>query len=290
MILVATCDQLDHPTPSIDLLLKALQSRGLDAEHKAWRTTSVGDFAAAELVLPLCFWDHHGALAHFIDWVDAVETAGGRLINHPEILRWNFRKTYLLELQRAGLSVPPTIHLDQVDGGKVERLMLQREWGSVVVKPVSGQDGHGLVKLEVDERDRWPVLSFPGQEALVQAFQPDIETFSETTVTFFAGEFSHAVRRIPAQAEWRANRQFGVKVEAAAVSDDVVADAKQFLTCVPGHPLYARVDGIVRPDGFVLMELELIDPYLYLEFAPRRAADTLARLLAGLVNDSRRCS
>jgi glutathione synthase/RimK-type ligase-like ATP-grasp enzyme len=290
MIVVATCDQLDHPTPSIDLLLKALRSRGLDAEHKAWRTTSVGDFAAAELVLPLCFWDHHGALAHFIERVGAVESAGGRLLNHPEILRWNFRKTYLLEVQRAGLSVPPTVHLNQVDGGKVERLMRQREWDSVVVKPVSGQDGHGLVKLEIDERDRWPDLSFPGQEALVQAFQPDIATFGETTLTFFAGEFSHAVRRVPAQAEWRANRQFGVQVEAVSVTDNVVADAKHYLACVPGHPLYARVDGIVRPDGFLLMELELIDPYLYLEFAPGRAADTLARLIAELVNDSCRGS
>lgn len=283
MILIATCDQLDHPTPSIRLLLDALHARGLDADHKAWRSTSVSEYAAADLVLPLCFWDHHGALAHFLDWVDAVALAGGRLINHPEILRWNFRKTYLLELERAGLPVPPTTHLGKVEAGKVERLMREKDWATAVVKPVSGQDGHGLVRLEIDERARWPDLSFPGQEALVQAYQPEIETLGETTLTFFAGEFSHAVKRLPAQRDWRANRQFGVQLAAVSVSDDVIADAKRYLDRAPGCPVYGRVDGIVRPDGFLLMELELIDPYLYLEFAPPHATETLATLLAELL-------
>ena len=148
---------------------------------------------------------------------------------------------------------------------------------------MSGQDGYGLLRLEIAERDRWPDLSFPGQEALVQAFQPEIETLGETTLTFFAGEFSHAVKRRPAQRDWRANRQFGVQLEPVWVADKVIADAKRYLRHAPGSPVYGRVDGIVRPDGFLLMELELIDPYLYLEFAPKRATDTLALLLAELV-------
>ena len=280
MILIATCDQLDHPTPSIELLLNALAARGMEAGHKAWRQTSVCVFAAADLVLPLCFWDHHGALAHFIDWVDEVTAAGGRLINTPDILRWNFRKTYLLELAQARLPVPPTVHLRNPDADRVERLMGERGWPDAVVKPVSGQDGHGLVRLRLEERADWPDLSYPRQEALVQAFEPTIEAFGETTLTFFAGEFSHAVRRLPAHNEWRANRQFGVQLEPVAVADTEIAEAKRILDHVPGRPLYGRVDGILRPDGFILMELELIDPYLYLEFASEAATERLAALLA----------
>ncbi len=279
MILVATCDQFDHPTPSLEVLLKAVRSKGVQADHRSWRQTRVTDFAAADLVLPICFWDHHGALQHFVRWVDAVEAAGGRLINSPDILRWNFRKTYLLELLRAGLPVPPTVHIKDIDTHKVEQLMRTENWPSVVIKPVSGQDGHDIVKLSIEEREHWPDLYFPQQEALVQVFQPEITAFGETTLTFIDGKFSHAVQRHLRAGEWRANRQFGAEFEAITVSESTIDEAKRFLDLVPGEPVYARADGIIRPHGFVLMELELIDPYLYLEIAPPSAAETFAKTL-----------
>ena len=284
MILVATCDAFEHPTPSLDRLLQAINSQGVRAEHRAWRRTPVKDFAAADLVLPLCFWDHHGALQYFLRWVDAVEAAGGRLINSPDILRWNFRKTYLLDLLQAGLAVPPTVHIPDIDTSKVAQVMRTEQWPSVVIKPVSGQDGHDMVKLQLEDREQWPDLYVPQQEALVQAFQPDITTFGETTLTFFEGEFSHAVQRHLRAGEWRANQQFGVEVEAITVSEATIEAAKRYLDLVPGRPVYARADGIVRPHGFMLMELELIDPYLYLEIAPAHAAEKLAKALTDRLN------
>ncbi len=279
MILVATCDAFDHPTPSLDVLLKVIREKGVRAEHRTWRHTPVKDFAVADLVLPICFWDHHGALQHFLRWVDAVEAAGGRLINTPEILRWNFRKTYLLDVIQAGLPVPPTVYIEDIDTYQVESVMRAESWDTVVIKPVSGQDGHDIVKLSLEERVHWPDLYVPQQEALVQVFQPDIIEFGETTLTFFEGEFSHAVRRNLRAGEWRANRQFGAQVEAVTVSQEMINEATRYLDVVPGHPVYARVDGIVSPHGFMLMELELIDPYLYLEITSIQAAEKLAKAL-----------
>jgi hypothetical protein len=42
--------------------------------------------------------------------------------------------------------------------------------------------------------------------------------------------------------------------------------AAHVLTAVAEKPLYARVDGISRGGAFLLMELELIEPNLFLEF------------------------
>ena len=254
-ILVATCDELDHPTPSLALLLNAIRSRGAQAEHKSWRRTPAEEFARADLVLPICFWDHQGALLHFLRWVDEVETAGGNLINPPDILRWNFRKTYLLELLQAGLSVPPTSHVTDINPQKVERVMRSENWPSVVVKPVIGQDGHEIVKLRIGQRANWPSLRFPGQEALVQVFQPDITEFGETTLTFFEGKFSHAVQRHLRAGEWRANRQFEARAEAITVSEAVIQQARRYLSVVPGNPVYARADGIVRPQDLCFWSL-----------------------------------
>lgn len=286
MIFIATCDAFNHPTPSLDVLLKAIRSKGVQAEHKSWRRTPVQDFIVADLVLPLCFWDHYGALQYFLPWVDAIEAAGGRLINTPDMLRWNFRKTYLLELLEAGLAVPPTVHITEIDAPKVEQVMRTEHWPAVVIKPVSGQDGHEMVQLQIAARAHWPDLYFPQQEALGQVFQPEITACSETTLTFIDGEFSHAVQRHVCAGDWRANRQFGARVEAITVSEALIEEAKRYLESVPGHPVYARIDGIARPQGFLLMELELIDPYLYLEMAPPNAAEQLAQALIHRLHES----
>jgi hypothetical protein len=36
------------------------------------------------------------------------------------------------------------------------------------------------------------------------------------------------------------------------------------MVAVPGNPLYARVDGVERDGRLMLMELELIEPHLFL--------------------------
>lgn len=278
MIVIATCDQFDHPTPSLEVLLQSLKDHGAAAAHKPWKTTPIEEFAAADLVLPLCFWDHHGALRHFLDWINALEQRNVRVCNHPDILRWNFRKTYLLDLQGQNLATPETLHISEISSNKIASAMDQRDWPQAVVKPVSGQNGQDVIMLKSTERETWVLPKYPGGEALLQAFQAEITELGETTLTFIDGEYSHAVRRNLRPGEWRANLQFGTEPEAVNVSAKTVSQARRYLDAVPGTPLYARVDGLDRASGFILMELELIDPYLYFEFAPQ-GAEMLAKAL-----------
>jgi len=119
--------------------------------------------------------------------------------------------------------------------------------------------------------DEWPT-----GDARLQDYQEDIGALGETTMTFIDGAFSHAVRRVLKPGEWRANAQYGTTYERVAVSRDVIDTAQTYIDFLPQAPLYARVDGLVRSNGFMLMELELIDPYVYLEFAPG-SADVMAR-------------
>lgn len=277
MILIATCSEYPHPTPNLEALISALRSAGTEADHLPWKTTQLEAFAAASAVLPLCCWDYYDDPVRFLDWIEALEARGTRLINSPTLLRWNFRKTYLLELATAGLAVPQTFHLPDATRETIERRMEENGWRTAVLKPVSSQSGHGVEKLHWAERDRWSIDVMSG-DVLLQEYQDDIGALGETTLTFIDGHFSHAVRRVLKSGEWRANTQYGTTYERAEPDHATVEAARRYLDVLPETPLYARVDGLVRPDGFMLMELELIDPYLYCEFASG-SADTFAQAL-----------
>jgi glutathione synthase/RimK-type ligase-like ATP-grasp enzyme len=274
MILMATCSEYPHPTPNLEALLGALKAQGMEAAYLPWKTTSLETFAAADAVLPLCCWDYYDDPGRFLAWIDAIEARDMRLLNPPGLLRWNFRKTYLLEMAAAGLAVPRTIRLADASRKAVAQVMEQEGWRTAVLKPVSSQNGHGIQKLEWADRAQWPVEGATG-DMLVQEFQEDIGALGETTMTFIDGAFSHAVRRVLKAGEWRANPQYGITYERVEVSRAVIDTAQAYVDCLPQTPLYARVDGLVRSTGFMLMELELIDPYLYLEFAPG-SADVMA--------------
>jgi len=271
MILIATCSEYPHPTPNLEALVSALRAQGMEAAYLPWKTTPLETFIATDAVLPLCCWDYYDDPGRFLAWIDALEAQGTRLLNPPELLRWNFRKTYLLELAAGGLAVPKTFHLPEASGEIIAQRMETEGWSVAVVKPVSSQSGHGVRKIDQSNTDQWPT-----GEVLLQDFQADIGALGETTMTFIDGAFSHAVRRVLKPGEWRANAQFGITYERVEVSRDVIETAQAYVDFLPQTPLYARVDGLVRPSGFTLMELELIDPYLYLEFAPG-SADVMAR-------------
>jgi glutathione synthase/RimK-type ligase-like ATP-grasp enzyme len=277
MILIATCSEYPHPTPNLEALLNALKAQGMEAAHRPWKTTPLEIFAAAEAVLPLCCWDYYDDPERFLGWIDALEDRGARLLNPPDILRWNFRKTYLLEMAAAGLAIPKTIHLPEASRAAIAHAMERQGWGMAVLKPVSSQNGHGIHRLNWTDRAQWSFEGTTG-EALLQEYQEDIGALGETTLTFIDGAFSHAVRRVLKAGEWRANPQYGITYERVEVGRDVIDTARSYLGLLPQTPLYARVDGLVRPSGFMLMELELIDPYLYLEFAPG-SADVMAKAL-----------
>lgn len=278
MIVFATCNRFPDPTPSLDRLLQALRGQGMEAAWHPWNHADQRPFRAADLVLPLCCWDYQPEVARFGAWIDAVEAAGTPLLNTAALLRWNLRKTYLLDLAAAGLTVPRSFHLPAATPAAIDALLRREGWQSAVLKPVSGQGGEGVLKLDLAKRDAWDLGDHLRAEAILQAFHPEIIGLGEITLTFVEGNFSHAVRRRLRPGEWRANHQYGVSAEAAEVGPDLIWAARRYLDAAPALPFYARVDGLARPEGFLLMELEAVEPYLYFELVPGAAERFAAAL------------
>lgn len=274
MLTITTCRSYPEAPETLAGLISALHRRGVATCIDIWQNEPLTTF-----LLPLCAWDYALEPQRFEHWLDKAVQAGSRFINSPQLMRWNMNKRYLCRLAEQGADVIPT-ETAAAQTGAVRRIMETHAWHEAVLKPAIGQSGRHVVRVRYDETmPDW--ANYP-YGVVVQPFISDIESAGETALVFFNGSFSHAVRRQPPSGEWRANSAYGVSVSAVVPSEYAVRTAEKVLARLPEMPVYARVDGTLLAEGrFLLNELELIEPALYLHTdknAPSRFADILASM------------
>lgn len=275
-IVLVTGAELPAPDVESPLLVAALAEHGLEAEIHAWDEGYAWE--QARLVVCRTPWDYFGRAAEFLDWADGV-AARTRLENPAPLVRWNAHKSYLRELAAAGVPVVPTTVLPR--GASVpEQAAALAGGGEFVVKPAIG--GGGLGARQGNGAD--PALHahlaglLAAGDALVQPFMASVFE-GEVSLIFLGGELSHAVRKIPTDGDYRVQEHFGGRVVAHAPTPAERAAAQATLAAAPSAPAYARIDlvaGVAEP---LLMELELIEPLLFLTQA-NGATERFAAVLA----------
>ena len=122
---------------------------------------------------------------------------------------------------------------------------------------------------------------------LVQPFLPEIQSSGELSLLFFDGVFSHAVCKRPKAGDYRVQFQFGGSDENVQVSAELVAKARDCIAHAPALPVYARVDGVVKDGKFLLMELEVFEPLMFLARDPE-APGRFARAIVGRLPGTQR--
>ncbi len=270
------------PTLTADDLLARgpLEAAGWRLEPVVW--DAADDLSGLDaLVLRSC-WDYHRRPEAFRAWLDRLGRLPIPVLNPPEICAWNLHKRYLLELAALGVEVPATVLVPrgQPLGEAVERLPGDR----VVVKPAISLNGEDTLLLGKGEVAGSPVVRglVERGDLLLQAYVEEITSAGELSFVFFGGAFSHAVRKVPRPGEFRVQAEHGGARLPAAPSEAAVAEAAAILGRVPGPLLYARVDLVEREGRPVLVELEVLDPMLFLGYAPgapeRFAAAVIDRL------------
>ena len=257
-------------------LVDALLAAGVAASDHPWDDAEV-DWAAADLVAVRTPWDYTDRRAEFLAWAAGVDAATA-LQNPLEVLRWNSHKAYLVELAAAGVPVVPTtlVRAGDPDAGAA---LAGRGGAAVVVKPAVGAGGRGTSRGPADElRGTLEELVADG-DALVQPAVESIGREGEVSLVRLGGTWSHAVRKVPAAGGFLVHERHGGHVLDHTPTSREVAVAEAALARSPAPVHAGRVD-LVRLDGEpVVMELELIEPELFL----RRCADAPARLAAALL-------
>lgn len=276
-IALVTCERPLTRDDDLDFVVPALRRRGVEVETPAW--TADADWDSFDLIVLSSTWDYHRRVDEFRDWVARVGRTG-RLHNAPDTVAWNLDKRYLRDLEEAGVAVIPTIWTEPGSEDEIERAVAELGWSDVIVKPVVDLGAERLARVETAMVGK--ILRSLGEPGMAQPFLPSVETIGELSLVFIGGELSHTVRKAPGRGDFRVQPQYGGSVQAIDAPDAALELAAAALAAAPGDPLYARVDMIFAEDRKPrLIELELVEPNLFLGAAPG-AGEAFARaILAG---------
>jgi glutathione synthase/RimK-type ligase-like ATP-grasp enzyme len=276
-IALATYSRAPRLAADDQLLPPALASLGITAEPVVWSNDSAtwSDFDA--VVVRSC-WDYHLQFAEFLAWLARLDAEGIAVWNSSPLVRWNADKRYLLDLARRGVATIPTMIVPRGRGCDVESLAIAEGWTRFVLKPTVSASGYETYALRtpLDDAAREAIAKVTAiGDALLQPFVEEVPRYGEYSFTFIDGAFSHATLKRATPGEFRVQTEHGGSVEPVDAPRALVEQATHVLKVLPETPLYARVDGIARGSAFLLMELELIEPNLFLGEASG-AAERLA--------------
>jgi hypothetical protein len=285
-VLLATCAAFPDGDDDADVLLSALRGQGVAARFAVWDDATV-DWSASLTVLRST-WDYTLRRTEFLAWASSVP----QLHNPAEVVHWNSDKVYLQELDAAGVPVTPTA---VVPPGSTPSFPDAAEF---VVKPSVGAGSRGAGRFQFGAEARAAVhaasLHAAGRTVLVQPYLADVDHAGETTLMYFDGAFSHAVRKGPmltADTAHDIEETSGLFLEEN-ISAREPADAElavgqhaiDFLRARFGADLlYARIDLLPSASGPVVVEVELTEPSLFLTYdsgAGERCAAAVARRAA----------
>ena len=256
----------------MEKLTPALAAQDMELVEVRWREIAerAGEFAA---ILPLMVWDYfEGNEADFLSAIAKAE-AITPVFNGFDIIKWNADKSYLDELEARGAPVIPTSTVDRVTPTNIARAFEELETEILVIKPRVG--GGAWRQVLYKKGDPFPSADeLPPEGALIQAFLPSVKAEGEYSFLYFGGRFSHAARKTPKAGDYRIQSIYGGAEETYSPSSAERATAQDILDVLDFVPLYARVDLLRGRDGSLkLIELELIEPYLYLPHAPGEGGD-----------------
>jgi glutathione synthase/RimK-type ligase-like ATP-grasp enzyme len=246
---------------------------GPDLSFRSW--TDTGDLSGFSLILPLLAWGYQRDVAGWYALLDRLEREALPVANPARVLRWNSDKAYLAEMAAAGVPTVPTMMREAMNDAALDSARSLFGTNRLVIKPPvsGGADGTFLIGAS----DPLPAEAV-GRRMLIQPYLPAIAAEGETSLFFFGGRYSHAISKHPANGDFRVQEQFGGSerridppTEALALAETVFVATEELMDHAP--LTYARVDMLRDEDGnFRLMELEAIEPSLFLHFAGDQGA------------------
>jgi glutathione synthase/RimK-type ligase-like ATP-grasp enzyme len=276
----------DYPEPwrwAYDVEASMLADAGAEVEPVVWK--DVGDLAGFDLVVPLVAWGYHLDYARWLSLLLRAQREHWPLINPPALLRWNSDKSYLAELAEAGVPTVPTLAVEGCCDEDLEEA--RRRFGSewLVIKPPVSASAMGAHRI--GPKDDLPSDS-RSKPMIIQPLIEEIGRTGEFSLMLFAGEYSHVVVKRPKSGDFRVQEYHGGETSPCkAPPEGAIELARAALAAAPANATYARVDIVPDDEGVLrIMELELIEPALFLDHAP----DAGAAFTRAILNAARKAT
>jgi glutathione synthase/RimK-type ligase-like ATP-grasp enzyme len=271
-VAIATARGADDPDNP--RLFAALHDVGLSADLTIWDDDAVrwDDY---ELVVIRSTWDYPSRRAEFLEWA----SARAHLENPLSIVEYSSDKHYLADLEAHGLAIIPS-HFCAV--GETPEFFV----GDFVVKPCVGAGSLSVERYHEGDEEaatrHVETLHAQGRDVLIQPYIHSVDTIGERAMIFIDGGFSHAMTKGPMLNVAQSDRDFLFRREqmsaALAEADAILCATEVLETMSLSDLLYARVDLVATIQGWLVMEVELVESSLYLTFDDQAAGKLAAAI------------
>ena len=268
-----------------DLAIAPLAKRGWTVDTLPWDRAGV-DWRSYDLVVLRSTWDYQHHAERFLATLATIEAGGTRLENSLAIVRWNMQKTYLHDLDVQGVPVVPTVWRDRLGAGELVPLFESLQTDQAVIKPVMSGNAQGAWRLDRRRAKLHAaeIEAFYAHRALMlQPFERGILAEGEFSLIYFNGALSHSILKVPKRGDFRVQEEHGADILAVTAEPALRAAGEAAMKAIGQPLLYARADLVRHGDEFRVMELELVEPAIYLRMdpgAPDRFADAITSLFA----------
>lgn len=264
-----------------DLAHEPMRSRGWQVETIPWDRPGV-EWRQFDIVVIRSTWDYQHRPEAFLTALADIERTGTQLENGIGIVRWNMQKTYLHDLAARGAPTLPTLWRIGLAPGELLALLEEMQSDEVVIKPVISGTAQGAFRLDRREARAQATeieAYYAKRPLMMQPFQKNVISEGEYSLFYFNGAYSHCVLKVPKAGDFRVQEEHGGDIRPVVAEPALLAAGQTTMVAIEGTPLYARADFVRRDDGdFRIMELELVEPSLYLRMdpgAPDRFADAI---------------
>jgi len=265
----------------VDLGIPPMEALGWQVDSVPWRTASNvwNEFDAVYIGAP---WDYPEDPDRFLSLLSSIEKSGAILINDLALVRWSLAKTYLRDLELKGVPIVPSLWYDDMKPGIVARAFDAFDVDRIIIKPIvstNATDTFLITRESAPEKQATLAGTFASRPFVVQPFVESIQVEGEFSLFYFNQVFSHAIQKVPKPEDFRVQEEFGATIAPIDPEPLLLEAGQRAIRLVDPLPVYGRVDFVRGSDDrYVVMELELIEPSMYLRtnrHAPQRFAEAI---------------
>jgi len=273
----ATDAQHRELEPDDRLAAREIEKLGAVVVPVVWSETSSHSKPCDLLILRSC-WDYHLHCEDFLRWIAEISTQT-TVLNPPALICWNTDKRYLEELQDLGFPVPHTLVLERGSTADLRAMMQLHGFESAIVKPAISASAYETFLVSRRQASKFNARTgrlLQDRVLLLQEFLPEVRTRGEWSLIFLGESFSHALKKLPRKGDFRVQNEFGGSVEPMPPPAEALNLATRLVHEFARGSLYCRADLLESQKGWMVMELELIDPVLFFgasQGAARRFAE-----------------
>ena len=263
-----------------DLVKPYLEKLGWEVEDVSWHDKNC-NYNQYDLVVVRSTWDYQAHANEFLATLERIEKSSARLENHFQLLKWNFSKSYLKDLENKGVPILPTIWLNEFDFQLANDAFSYFDTNEIIIKPLVSANADFTYRLtpnQLAENSQVMREQIAGKELMVQSFESSILEIGEHSLFYFNHAYSHCIKKRPGKGDFRVQEEHGGELFSVEPTQDMLNLSEQTLNALPEKALYARVDILQTSKGLAIIEVELIEPSLYFNMdsqSPERFAHAI---------------